>query len=125
MDDRDFARYYAGGRVVVGLLLFLLPGRVLKGMLGGKPVPPGVALIGRMFGARDAILGAGIIAALQEDHPHAVRSWMGYAMVADASDAVAMLFAYRHLPRRRRFAILTMALGGAASGGYLMTRFED
>lgn len=125
MDDRGFAKSYAASRVAVGLLLFLFPGRVLKGMLGGRDVPAGVALIGRLLGARDAILGAGAIAALQDNHPHSVRPWMAYGMVADASDALGMLVAYRHLPRRKRFVMLSMALGGAGAGGYLMTRFED
>ena len=125
MSDRDLARYYAGSRVVIGLLLFLFPSALLKGMLGQREVVPGLRLFGRLVGARDAILGAGAIAALQDDHPHAVRPWMVYGMAADAADAVAMAIAYRHLPKRRRFATVAMAVGGAAAGGYLMTRFDD
>jgi hypothetical protein len=50
---------------------------------------------------------------------------MSYGAAADAVDAVATLLAYKHLPRRKRFAVLTMAAGGAATGGYLMTSMVD
>ena len=50
---------------------------------------------------------------------------MSYGAAADAVDAVATLLAYKHLPKRKRFALLAMATGGAATGGYLMTSMVD
>jgi len=120
----DLAKYYGGGRIGIGLLLLLFPGRVLQGMLGGREaVTPGVKLLSRMLGVRDAILGAGTLAAASAVSSNGgdVRSWLRYSAVADAADAAAMVLAYRHLPKRKRFAMVALALSGAATGAYLTT----
>lgn len=128
MNARELARYYAGGRVAIGLLLLLFPGRVLQGMLGGRDaVTPGVHLIGRMLGARDSILGAGTLTAFTSPSPGdgEVRAWLRYSAIADASDAVAMAVAYRHLPAYKRFLMLAFAVAGTATGAYLTTTLTD
>lgn len=133
MNERDLAKYYAGGRMGIGLLLLCFPGRVLQGMLGGPgAVTPGVKLIGRMLGARDAIVGAGTLATMQEKGPGgsdappaSIRAWMSYGAACDGTDVLALLLAYRHLPRRKRFLMVAMALAGTATGGYLYTLFDD
>lgn len=121
----DLAKYYAGGRIGIGLLLMVFPGRVLQGMLGGRhAVTPGVKLLGRMLGVRDAIIGAGALAAGRGDSDATspgLRPWMTYSAAADATDALAMLLAYRHLPKRKRFVMVVLALGGAATGAALMS----
>lgn len=120
MNERDLTRYYAGGRVGIGLLILLLPGRVLQGMLGGREaVTPGVRLIGRMLGARDAILGAGTLAAAAAGDAAGTRSWLRHSAAADAADAAALLVAYRHLPKRKRTALVAFALAGTATGAAL------
>lgn len=125
MDDGDLAKYYAGGRVAIGVMLMLFPGRVMGGIAGGRAqMTPIVRLLARLVGVRDAILGAGALAALQEGDAARVRPWMTYGAVADAGDALATLLAYRHLPRLKRFGMLVMALSGAATGGYLVTKFD-
>jgi hypothetical protein len=123
MNARELARYYAGGRVAIGLLLLLFPGRVLQGMLGGRAaVTPGVLVIGRMLGARDGILGVGTLTAMSPGSDDAdVRAWLRSSAIADASDAAAMALAYRHLPKRKRFVMLAFALAGTATGAYLTT----
>jgi hypothetical protein len=121
MNERDLAKSYAGGRVVIGLVLLLFPRRALRGLWGVQADSPAFAFLGRLVGARDAILGAGALAALQEDDPAVARPWMTYGAAADAVDAVATLLAYRHLPRFKRLGLLLMASGG----GYLMTRFDQ
>ncbi|HUP87623.1 MAG TPA: hypothetical protein VM143_18360 [Acidimicrobiales bacterium] len=130
MDERQMARYYAGGRVGIGLLLLLFPRRMAKGLWGATAAgSPAVMFFSRLVGARDAIIGAGTLAALQQEGGSGasagVRPWMSYGAAADAFDAVATLLAYRHLPKRKRFALLSMAAGGAATGGYLMTSMVD
>ncbi len=123
MDSSELAKYYSGGRVGIGLLLLVFPGRVLQGMLGGRhEVSPEVKLIGRMLGARDAILGAGALqaAASSEAGKSELRAWMAYSAAADAADALAMIVAYRHLPKRKRVVMAAMALGGAGTGVFLM-----
>jgi hypothetical protein len=129
MNPRDLARSYAGGRIVIGLLLLLFPGRVFRGVLGGPDeITPGVKMLGRMLGARDAILGAGAVAAMQmqeDGGSDVVRPWMTYGAAADAADALAVLLSYRRLAPRHRFLVLLLAVGGAATGGYLMTALES
>ncbi|MEA3075738.1 MAG: hypothetical protein QOF60_646 [Actinomycetota bacterium] len=128
MDDRDLAKYYAAGRVGIGLLMLLVPGRMLSGMVGRDAArTPAVKLLGRLLGVRDAIIGAGSLAVLNrgaEGYAAEVRPWMSYGAVADAGDALFMLFAYRHLPKRKRFGVLLLALSGAGTGGYLVTKFD-
>ncbi len=122
MNPKDLARYYAAGRLGIGLLLLAFPGRVLQGMLGGRhAVTPGVKLLGRMVGGRDAILGAGSQIALGRDGGTSARDWATYGGIADAVDALAMALVYRHLPKRKRFAMLALAIGGAATGARLRT----
>ena len=126
MNEREMARYYASGRVVIGVLLLLFPRRLARALWGTAPTSsPAVAFFTRMVGARDAILGAGTLAALQQEGTVAVRPWMSYGAAADAADALAVVLAYRHLPKRKRFALLTLSAGGAATGGYLMTSMVD
>lgn len=126
MNERDLARYYAGGRIGIGILLMLFPRLMAKGLWGAATAAsPAVVFFSRLVGARDAILGAGTMAALQGEGTSSVRPWMSYGAAADAVDAVATLLAYKHLPKRKRFALLTMAAGGAATGGYLMTSMVD
>lgn len=125
MNERDLAKNYAAGRVAIGILLLLFPRRLAKALWGEAGGTPAVAFFTRLVGARDAILGAGTLAALQQEGTAAVRPWMTYGAAADGVDALATLLAYRHLPKRRRFALLVLASGGAATGGYLMTSMVD
>ncbi|MDQ3107377.1 MAG: hypothetical protein M3Q68_06180 [Actinomycetota bacterium] len=129
MNPRELAKYYAGGRIGIGVLFFLFPRRLAKGLWGDVSADsPAVKFLSRIVGVRDVILGAGAIAALQQEADGAkglARPWMTYGAVADAGDAVATLLAYKHLPRRKRFGLLVMAASGAATGGYLTTTLDD
>jgi hypothetical protein len=130
MNERDLARGYAAGRIGIGLLLLLFPRRMARTLWGmAEGSSPAVAFFARLVGARDAIIGAGALAAMQQEGEAGasarVRPWMSYGAVADAADAVATVLAYRHLPKRRRFGLLVVAAGGAATGGYLMTAMVD
>src|SRR5688500_9580597 len=123
MDERDLARTYASGRVAIGVLALLFPGWLVASLVGGERTRTAKTL-GRMLGARDAVLGAGTLVALGEEKVP-LRPWMTYGAVADAVDAVAILLAYRSLPKWRRFVMLLLSVSGAATGGYLVTRFDD
>ena len=120
MNPRDLGRAYAGGRLVIGVLLFLFPRRVMGGLAGGREeMTPALVLVTRLLGVRDAILGAGTLAAIEEGDAVRLRTWMTYGAIADGGDALATLAGYRHLPRFKRFGLLAVASGGAATGGYL------
>ncbi len=124
MNPTDVAKAYAGGRLAIGVLFLLLPGRMLKGIVGGEHPGPALKLLGRLIGVRDALLGVGTLVALQDGDGARVRPWMTYGAVADGVDALSTLLAYRHLPKRKRFAILALAAGGSGTGGYLMAKFD-
>jgi len=125
MEDRDLATYYASGRVAIGLLLLLFPNRMLGGIIGGRDrMTPILRYLARLVGVRDAILGAGALAALQDGDHARIRPWMTYGAIADSVDTLATLGAYKHLPRMKRFGMLCMGLTGAGAGGYLLTKFD-
>lgn len=113
---------YAGARLGVGLLMILAPRALMRRLFGVEGASAGV--VGRMLGVRDALLGAGALAAGDED-PARLRAWLTYGAIADAVDALAHLIAYRRLPRRVRFVSLVSAASGAATGAYLASRLED
>ena len=125
MNERDLAKYYAGGRAGVGVLLLLFPGRLMRDIVGSSDRRAKAA--GRMIGIRDLLLGAGALVAIGEKDGKTahVRPWMTYGAVADGVDALAFLLAYRELPRRKRALFLLLALGGAATGGYLVSQIND
>lgn len=124
MNPRELARTYAGGRIFFGVLFLLLPGRLVRDFV---PDPGrGAKSLARMVGVRDAVLGAGTLVALEDEGGKtALRPWMTYAAVSDAVDAFGILLAYRQLPKYKRFVYLFMALGGAGTGGYLMSVIDD
>jgi hypothetical protein len=120
MNPRDLGRAYAGGRLAIGLALVLFPRLVMGGLAGGRAqMTPALVLVTRLLGVRDAILGAGTLAALEANDADGVRTWMTYGAIADGGDALATLAGYRHLPRFKRFGLLGVASGGAATGAYL------
>ena len=120
MNPHDLARAYAGGRVAIGVAMLLFPRRVIAGLAGGRDeVTPALVFVTRILGVRDAILGAGTLAAIEEDDAGRLRTWMTYGAIADGGDALAALAGYRHLPRFKRFGLLAIASGGAGTGAYL------
>ncbi len=122
MEDTDLARSYAASRLAFGLATVLFPARIMRAFIGERAVSPQVALLGRLLGARDALLGVGALVALQEGQP--VRRWMLYGAAADATDVVSTLAAWRHIPRRKRLLALLLGLAGAATGAYLSDRVD-
>ena len=120
MNPRDLGRAYAGGRLMIGVLLVVFPRWVMGGLAGGRDqMTSALVLLTRLLGIRDAILGAGTLAAIEEGDESRVRMWMGYGAIADGGDALATLAGYRHLPVRKRFGLLAMATAGAGTGAYL------
>jgi hypothetical protein len=115
VDHRAVARMIAAGRVVVGVALLAAPGLVAGNWAGEVGAEPGAKLLARAVGARDLVLGLGVLAALERGDPQAA-AWVRAAAVADAGDAAATFLAYRHLPRVKRFGVLVLAAGSAGTG---------
>jgi hypothetical protein len=106
------------GRIGLGVGYSLFPGLALKAWPGRPSSTAGDAallkLMARSTGGRDISLGLGVLFAQKHDAP--VRGWLEAAMLADVADAVAIVLAFKHLPRARAVLMLGAALGTAAAG---------
>ena len=108
----------AVGRIGLGVGYTLTPALALRAWPGR---PAGTAedgallrMMARSTGGRDIGLGLGALFAQKHNAP--VRGWLEAAMLADVADAVAILIAFRHLPRAKAVLMLGAALGTAAAG---------
>ena len=123
IDTRAAAKAMGAGRIALGLSYVLAPGLALRAWPGTRPstADDGRQLrhLARSTGGRDIALGAGVLLALSHDAP--VRGWLEAASLADAVDALAIILAFPHLPRRKAVLMLGAALGAAAAGRRLAT----
>ena len=117
MDHRSIARITAAGRVAIGAALLVAPRAVTRGWIGEPGGQPGAKLLARGLGGRDLVLGLGVINALDRGDPRA-QDWVRASALADGADALGTALAFRHLPKRSRFAVLLLA-GGAAVAGFV------
>ncbi len=115
MDHRAVARMTAAGRVAVGVALLVAPGLVAGSWAGADCRRPGAKVLARALGARDLVLGLGVLAALERGDEHAA-TWVQAGAFADATDAAATALALRHLPRVSGLGVLAIAAGSAATG---------
>lgn len=108
----------AFGRIGLGIGYSLVPGPALRAWPGRPADTTGdgalLRMLARSTGGRDIGLGLGVLFAQKHDAP--VRGWLEAAMLADVADAVAILIAFRHLPRAKAVLMLGAALGTAAAG---------
>lgn len=106
------------GRIGLGLGYTLTPGLALR-VWPGRPSTTDadgalLRMMARHTGGRDIGLGLGALFALKHGGP--VRGWLEAGMLADVTDAVTILIAFRHLPRTRAVLMFGAALGTAAAG---------
>lgn len=107
----DIDRIIAAGRVLIGSALLVAPQKAAKGWLGDTADDPATQAAVRAIGARDVALGLGVFLAIRRGK--SPRGWVEAGIVADATDAIATLIAWEHLPKMGRLATVAMA-GGAA-----------
>ena len=107
-------------RVAIGAVLVAVPGPVVRAWLGGQADSPAARLLARSVGGRDIALGLGAIFALR--HGASVDGWLEGGLVADASDALAMVAASRHLPAARVLAALAPTIGAVTLGSRLVSK---
>jgi hypothetical protein len=81
-------------------------------MIGSEAQHAGTRLFVQAFGARDAILGAGGLAAARRGQP--TRPWWLASAAADAADAVLGALLFRRLPAGRRVLVLGASIVPAA-----------
>lgn len=94
--------------------MVLAPRPMLRLQVGGDPAGPFV-WFARAFGARDAILGAGVLFAPDEQ---ARRRWVAAGAAADGSDVVAAVIGGRWLGRGRAIGVAVLAASATATAAW-------
>ena len=89
---KDGARLVAAGRVAVGVGMLVRPDLLPKVLGVDSGTAERMGWLGRMFGAREVALGAGLLAAQGTD---AERGWVLGGALSDAADALAFAGAAR------------------------------
>lgn len=108
-EDADRLATLAGAsRMVAGLAFVPAAGPLGRLLIGEDADRPGAELFIRAFGARDALLGAGVVLARRDKR--AQRIWLASCALADAFDAAATLAGYGRLPPRRRGLALAVSV---------------
>lgn len=118
MDPRTLATFYGGIRVAIGIGLFLAPTKLGRTWIGDDAEAGGTRTAMRALGARDVVIGAGLLDALGADKP--VARWVEAGMAADLADAVASLIGEGE---RSSLAVL-MAGSGVALGAYVRSQLD-
>jgi hypothetical protein len=122
MKPRYLAVGLAGGRIAMGAVSLLAPGVVGRAMMGTGGDAGGIRLLLRVVGARDLVLGIGVLAAL--DRGASVQGWLRASAVVDGLDAAGSVLA-RHQLRPSVFpAASTAATGGAVLSGWLAGQLD-
>lgn len=84
-------------------------------MIGPEAAQAGTRLFVQAFGARDAILGIGGLAAAKRGQ--STRPWLLASASADAADAALGALLFRQLPAGRRVLVISASLVPAALNG--------
>lgn len=111
MELRKIALYVARARVGLGLTMMASPKLAFGPIYGRGASEPGAAAIGRMMGAREAVLGAGAAIAVGEGPEGA--NWMSMIAVADGFDAVVNLASPRLGWRGKAMGLAALASAAA------------
>ena len=119
---RNMALFAGGIRLAIGTGLVAAPGFAGRVWVGTDAGSPGTMVFARAIGARDALLGAKVLSALQKGEP--VKRWLQLGFIADAADAVATAIAARHLTPARRIAMPLIA-GAVGVVGYMAANALD
>jgi hypothetical protein len=113
MTAETIAKQLSYGRVAIGAALVLAPQLVLRSWLGEVGNTTGARVLGAGFGARDIVVGAGAIHALNTGGP--VRPWLLASAFTDAVDVAATFAGRRALPPAGAAATCVLAATGVAA----------
>jgi hypothetical protein len=123
MDNREMARWFGVARVAVGAGLFAVPSMTTAMWVGADAKTAGVRTLSRGFGARDAGLGIGLLAALENDDKDAIRLFLLLGVLADGGDLAGTLANWRRLPPFGRTVIAATIVTFGALGAWLANEF--
>ncbi len=121
MDLRRLSLYVSRSRVGFGLVMMISPRIVFGPLYGAGASEASAKTIGRMMGAREAVLGAGAAIAVGERRQSA--GWVSMIAVGDGLDAVVNLTSRRLGWRARLLGVL--AAGSSVAHLVLAKRLAD
>lgn len=123
LDAGKAARGIAASRVVIGAVFVLAPKWATRKWIGEPSETVAGHMGARGLGGRDLAIGLGTLWALQKGEP--ARPWLQAGTIADATDALAVMSAFRRLPKLRRLLYLGSAMGATALGIYLAGELDQ
>lgn len=123
MTPRVLAMAIGAGRVLFGLALLASPRAIGRSWIGPAAETAGGAAAVRAVGARDLVLGLGVLMAARRGAP--LRGWVEAGVAADAADVAITLVGFSGLPTTGRLVTLATAGGSAIVGGMLARSLED
>jgi hypothetical protein len=123
MDNREMARTFGVARIAVGAGLFAVPSLAAAMWVGRDARAAGVRTFSRGFGARDAALGIGLLAALEDGDNDAIRRFLLLGVLADAGDLVGTVTNWRRLPPVRRTMVAAAIVTFGGLGAWLSQQF--
>ena len=115
------AQLIAAGRVLYGAACMAAP-RTVMGPAGARAEGQMVWL-GRAFGVRDLVLGAGTLVALTGDREAATR-WVSASAAADALDVANAAVFRRELDRTGVIGVLALAVPATLGGAWAASRLR-
>lgn len=122
MTPRLVAQLIAAGRVLVGLILLVKPTAVTTHWVGEQEGDrTGTRVMAGGLGARDVVIGAGTLAALNAGGD-AAKPWLLGSAVADLMDLGSTLRSASELPGAAVAGTVAVAGGAAIAGFYTLTQ---
>ncbi len=123
MDPKQLARNMGIARVTFGLGFMLLPGLTGRVWIGDEADGDRPKVLTQAIGARDLVMGLGILGAMGSNRP--VKGWLQMTALTDALDFLAGLVAGDRLPPWNRRILLALAGGSALQGAIAAAGIDD
>ena len=115
MRPSTMAIAFGAGRALVGVALLAAPAPIARGWVGAQGTP--ATVLTRSLGARDLVIGAGLVVAAAHDRDPTM--WLLGGVIADSVDGVFTLAAGDQIPSNGRVATTALAAGSALFGAWL------
>jgi hypothetical protein len=106
---------FGAGRALVGVALLAVPAPIARSWVGADDTP--ATVLARSLGARDLVIGAGLVLAAARDGD--ATRWLAGGVLADSVDGIFTLAAGDDIPRNGRVATTALAAGSALFGAWL------
>ena len=121
MTPRQGVLAYGLGRMAFGAALFASPSSAGRLLLKAEASPHTASAL-RVYGTRDLVIGAGVVASVRRGHDPS--PFIAAGIASDALDTTAQLVDWRHLPPDRRVPGLVFALGAGVVGRLLLRQLR-